>query len=137
VRVFWDIAPCSLVEINRRFRGAYCLHHQGFFAPMTKAVRTSHASVYFNETTQRYIPEDSHLHNFEHVPNFNTCLSNMCRVTFESLRICRTWDDGQRPETVCVNSNLVIHMLLDLVVVSPDITQTGEPPVCRLPIIDY
>jgi hypothetical protein len=27
--VFWDVAPCSLVEIYRRFRGAYCLHHQG------------------------------------------------------------------------------------------------------------
>jgi hypothetical protein len=25
---FWDIAPCSLVEVDRRFRGAYCLHHQ-------------------------------------------------------------------------------------------------------------
>jgi hypothetical protein len=23
---FWDIAPCSLVEIDRRFRGVYCLH---------------------------------------------------------------------------------------------------------------
>jgi hypothetical protein len=27
--VFWDVAPCSVVEIDRRFRGAYCLHHQG------------------------------------------------------------------------------------------------------------
>jgi hypothetical protein len=27
--VFWDVAPCSLVEINRCFRGVYCLHHQG------------------------------------------------------------------------------------------------------------
>jgi hypothetical protein len=27
--VFWDVAPCSLVEVYRRFRGAYCLHHQG------------------------------------------------------------------------------------------------------------
>jgi hypothetical protein len=26
---FWDIAPCSLVEVDRRFRGAYCLHYQG------------------------------------------------------------------------------------------------------------
>jgi hypothetical protein len=25
---FWDIAPCSLVDVDRRFRGAYCLHHQ-------------------------------------------------------------------------------------------------------------
>jgi hypothetical protein len=27
--VFWDVAPCSLVEVYRRFRGACCLHHQG------------------------------------------------------------------------------------------------------------
>jgi hypothetical protein len=27
--VFWDVAPCSLVDIVRRFRGTYCLHHQG------------------------------------------------------------------------------------------------------------
>jgi hypothetical protein len=23
--VFWDVAPCSLVDIDRSFRGAYCL----------------------------------------------------------------------------------------------------------------
>jgi hypothetical protein len=23
--VFWDVVPCSLVEIDRRFRGAYCI----------------------------------------------------------------------------------------------------------------
>jgi hypothetical protein len=26
---FWNIAPCSVVEVGRRFRGAYCFHHQG------------------------------------------------------------------------------------------------------------
>jgi hypothetical protein len=26
--VFWDVAPCSLVDVYRRFRGAYSLHHQ-------------------------------------------------------------------------------------------------------------
>jgi hypothetical protein len=26
--VFWDVAPCSLVEADRRFWGAHCLHHQ-------------------------------------------------------------------------------------------------------------
>jgi hypothetical protein len=25
---FWDIAPCNL-GVDRRLRGAYCLHHQG------------------------------------------------------------------------------------------------------------
>jgi hypothetical protein len=27
-RVFWDIAPCSHVEVDRRFRGAHCLQHR-------------------------------------------------------------------------------------------------------------
>jgi hypothetical protein len=27
--VFWDVVLCSLVDINRRFRGVYCLHHRG------------------------------------------------------------------------------------------------------------
>jgi hypothetical protein len=27
--VFWDIGPWGLVEIDRRFRSAYCLPHQG------------------------------------------------------------------------------------------------------------
>jgi hypothetical protein len=26
--VFWDILPCKMIVV-RRFRGAYCLHHQG------------------------------------------------------------------------------------------------------------
>jgi hypothetical protein len=25
---FWHIVPCSLVEVDLRFRGAYCLKHQ-------------------------------------------------------------------------------------------------------------
>jgi hypothetical protein len=57
-RVFWDIAPCSHVEVDRRLRDAYCLHHQGDYA-----VRTSETSVNFNVTTQRYIPKDSELRN--------------------------------------------------------------------------
>jgi hypothetical protein len=26
---FWDIVLCNLVGVGQRFRGAYCLHHQG------------------------------------------------------------------------------------------------------------
>jgi hypothetical protein len=44
--VFWVFAPCSQVEIYRRFRGAYYLHNQ----------------VGFYETTRRSIPEESPLH---------------------------------------------------------------------------
>jgi hypothetical protein len=39
--VVWVVAPCSLVEVYQRFRGPYCLHHQGDD----------------NQTTRRYNPE--------------------------------------------------------------------------------
>jgi hypothetical protein len=26
--VFWNVASCSVIEIDRRFRGASCLHHK-------------------------------------------------------------------------------------------------------------
>jgi hypothetical protein len=29
IDVFWDAAPCNLVEIDKSFRAACCLHHQG------------------------------------------------------------------------------------------------------------
>jgi hypothetical protein len=48
-RVFCDVAPYSHVKVDRRFRGAYCFHHQGdeelrtalFMAPMMEAVLAS------------------------------------------------------------------------------------------------
>jgi hypothetical protein len=54
--VFWDVAPCSQVDFDRRFRDAYCFRHQ-----VMKALRTSETSVNINYTW-RYIPEDSKVH---------------------------------------------------------------------------
>jgi hypothetical protein len=54
--VFWVVAPCSLVEVNQHFKGAFCLHHQGDH-PHVEAASTSETSV-----TWRNNPEDSHLH---------------------------------------------------------------------------
>jgi hypothetical protein len=51
---FSDVTPCSLVELGRRFRGMYFLHHQG--ALIVESVRNSETSVYFYETTLRHIP---------------------------------------------------------------------------------
>lgn len=53
--VFWD-APYSLVETNRRISGDYSLYYQGYHS-------TCEASVDFYQTTERNIPDDSHLHN--------------------------------------------------------------------------
>jgi hypothetical protein len=57
ITAFWDVTPCSLVGVYRRFRGANFLHHQG---DVTEAVRTSEKSIY-SETTRRYIPEGCNL----------------------------------------------------------------------------
>jgi hypothetical protein len=69
--VFWDIAPFSLVEIGRRFRGVYCLHRQ---------VRTSETSVYFNKTTRRHFSEDYHFNIRENLKSHN------CDFNYRSLK---------------------------------------------------
>jgi hypothetical protein len=51
---FRDVAPRNLVDIDRRFRGAYSLHHQGDDSSSEKSV-----NIY--RTTRLNIPEDSHL----------------------------------------------------------------------------
>jgi hypothetical protein len=52
--VFWDVAPCSLIKVYRRFKCACCLHHQGDSLSETPAN--------FYRTSRRNIPEDSHFH---------------------------------------------------------------------------
>jgi hypothetical protein len=47
--VFWVVAPCRLVWVYQRFRGLYCLHHQG-----EEPVINSYQSTWC------YNPEDSH-----------------------------------------------------------------------------
>jgi hypothetical protein len=60
---FWDIAPCSLVGVDRRFREVRSASIiREMLALMMVAVRTSETSVYCNETTRRYIPEGYFLH---------------------------------------------------------------------------
>jgi hypothetical protein len=44
--VIWDVAPCSLVEIDQRFKGAYFLHLQGV-ALILAALSASETSVNF------------------------------------------------------------------------------------------
>jgi hypothetical protein len=33
VTAVWDRTPCNQVEVDQRFRSAYCLHHQGDYSP--------------------------------------------------------------------------------------------------------
>jgi hypothetical protein len=48
---FWVVVLCSLVEIYRHFRGAFCFHHegdQGEITLMMEAAATSEMSVNFD-----------------------------------------------------------------------------------------
>jgi hypothetical protein len=66
IAIFWAVAPCYLVEVYRRFRGACCLHHpgdrSGIIALMMEAANTSETSVNFYQTAWRNDTEDSHVH---------------------------------------------------------------------------
>jgi hypothetical protein len=105
LRIFWDVLPCFLLNIDRRFRGSYCLHHQGEHGPlsplvcpnftwtdrfvqnllsfrrglfvflMMEAVRTSETLVYSNGATRSYIPEGSNFGPFLFVGNIRELVS--------------------------------------------------------------
>jgi hypothetical protein len=55
--VFWDVAPCGLAEIDRRFRGPYFIIR----AMVMETISTSETSVNFYQTTRLNIPEDHRL----------------------------------------------------------------------------
>jgi hypothetical protein len=59
--VFWVVATCCLVQIYRRFRGAYCLHNQGN-DECSEHLWNVGKLPYTCKTTRRNNPEDSHLH---------------------------------------------------------------------------
>jgi hypothetical protein len=46
ITAFWNMSPCSLVEVNRRFRDAYCLLHR------------PNDGCSLLQATRRYIPEN-------------------------------------------------------------------------------
>jgi hypothetical protein len=48
----WSIAQCSLVEVTRRFRGAYCLHHWGNDGGRTPLNRRYTSTTLHSATSQ-------------------------------------------------------------------------------------
>jgi hypothetical protein len=69
--IFWDITPCSLLKIDRRFGGGLCLPPDFTLVSCSvysstlkmEATWSSEASVGFQRTSRHYIPEDRTLHN--------------------------------------------------------------------------
>jgi hypothetical protein len=87
--VFWGVAPCSLVEIDRRIRGVYYVHDHAFISLMMEAISTCGTSLSFQHTARRHVPEDSHLRMSCVVRKLFTCsdggLCTACRVGSNGL----------------------------------------------------
>jgi hypothetical protein len=81
ITVFWDVVPCSVVDVYWRITGQWVL-----IALMLDAASTSETSVNFYQTTRRNIPEDSHLPRYVSVA---TKVSNFWRGP-KNVRITRT-----------------------------------------------
>jgi hypothetical protein len=67
--VFCDIAPCSQVEVDRRFRGAYCLHHSSpcWWWKYTLLKRRSTSTWLHGATSQKTLNFiDGHLSRSSH-----------------------------------------------------------------------
>jgi hypothetical protein len=91
--VFWDVLPCKII-VDRRFRGANCLHQ--VWSLMMETVRTSETSA-DNYFTRQYIPEDNSEHHTRRRENleisqcftlFNTrkglCSLSLCAIFLRS-----------------------------------------------------
>jgi hypothetical protein len=84
--VFWIVAPCSLVEVYRCFRGTCS-------ALMMEAASTSETFVNFYQTTRRYSPEDCHLHSRrrEHLKSYNCRYVIRSDVALKSISYKMLW----------------------------------------------
>jgi hypothetical protein len=72
MRASWDIAQCSLFEVEEHFRGAY----SSFIRAMIEAVHTSETLVYFNEAALRYYLKKSY-----HLQNISGLMSSFTETT--------------------------------------------------------
>jgi hypothetical protein len=135
ITAFWNVTPCSLVEVGRRFRRTYCIYHQSV---IMKVVHTSETSVYYSAgiCSIHDISNSGHTSQFSEAVEATSewCILNgvqlrLADVTnrvkstmplYGSINIIRlTWRFGQRAlrwpirwdaVTECVTSTLTEHV---------------------------
>jgi hypothetical protein len=107
--VFWVVAPCTLINTDRRFRAAYCSIIVVTLPLVMEAVCTSETSVSFNETPRRYIPEYSQLHTRRRENVKSRCIQSVqliCSACSQSNFIIRkTVETRKYPSRIDWNSN--------------------------------
>jgi hypothetical protein len=74
---FWEMTPCNLIEVLRRFGGMYCLHHQGRRVSRSRKHQVESKlclyepkmeKVCFSETSLNCQTTQYHIRN-DHTPN--------------------------------------------------------------------
>jgi hypothetical protein len=90
--VFWDVTPCSLIEIFRRFRGSY-LPDYGGSKHIWNVIR-------FLRATRRNIPEDSHPHDWNKFQNL--------QFSWETFSSCKSINK----QDCCVDGSCVVGWII-------------------------
>jgi hypothetical protein len=91
-RVYWDVAPCSHVEVDRRFIYAYWYNHQGD----EYAVHTSETSVHFNVTKL-------HGATSQKTPSFELHLYHVRAKQLDKVLVVYLLAPAGQPNTVHMN----------------------------------
>jgi hypothetical protein len=90
----WVIAPCSLVEVERRFKGVYCLHCQDDDEGSVKRRRAS--TTLDDAVSQKAVS----LVEFSEVSEVRT--ASIIRVMLEAVRVSET--------SVCFNETALCNI---------------------------
>jgi hypothetical protein len=105
--IIWDIMLCSLLNVNQRFRGTYCLHLQGWISGARlppaftlvyclaysstlniAVICSSKMSSNFQQTTHHYISADSSLQLYTHSALRNSYIKSQCPQDINIPRAC-------------------------------------------------
>jgi hypothetical protein len=119
VTVFWVVAPCSLVEVYRCFRGPCYLHHQsddGASSPWWwRQQAPLKRRVNFYQATRCNNPEDSHLHILRR-ENHKSHRITFCsaHITFKLYLLLLTIESLNLSLGVCCYNKLLFLLTFQL-----------------------
>jgi hypothetical protein len=87
-RLFWDVAPCSHVEVDRGFRGMYCLHHRGDRSKRHWAVITYFWRRKFAVSCKHFLFTQKEKSEVEHLNSLCSGVLSIIRLTILAKCYC-------------------------------------------------
>jgi hypothetical protein len=113
---------CSLIVVDRCFRGSYCLHHQGhelLIATIMEAVHISEMLVCFYESPRCHIPVGCHLVQTCHLVilldlylgDDSHCNSNGCLASLAYFPKIKVGLSNHQSVCLCVLVSIIMMMM--------------------------